>query len=221
MLDWSNIDPSWQPFFDAEQNRLNTIAEAIPVAPGASRGIAPAPANIFRAFRMPLETIRVLIVGQDPYPTPGHAIGLAFATSRETNPLPRSLKNIMLERHADLGIPVSNNGDLGAWQEQGVMLLNRVLTVSVGEAGSHRGLGWEGFTEAAIKYLVRHGKPGVAILWGNDAARLEPMLGETLVIKSAHPSPLSANRGFFGSRPFSRANEFLERVSQEPIDWRN
>ena len=221
MIDWSNIDPSWHNFFESEEPRLKAIAKALSVARGASKGISPEPANIFRAFQMPLEKTRVLIVGQDPYPTSGHAVGLAFGTSNETRPLPRSLNNIFLERKSDLGIPVSVNGELAAWQAQGVMLLNRVLTVSVGESGSHRGLGWEEFTEAAIKHLVSHGKPGVAILWGKDAATLEPILEKTPIIKSAHPSPLSANRGFFGSKPFSRANEILERAGQKPIDWLN
>lgn len=182
-------------------------------------GYLPAAENVLRAFQRPMADVRVLIIGQDPYPTPGHAIGLSFAAERGVRPLPRSLMNIYRERESDLGIPSAPHGDLTAWSEQGVLLLNRVLTVRPGEPGSHRGWGWEAVTECAIRALAARDAPLVAILWGKDAANLQPMLGDTPVITSAHPSPLSARRGFFGSRPFSRANELLALQGSPPIDW--
>lgn len=179
----------------------------------------PAREKVLRAFSYPLHDVRVLIVGQDPYPTPGHAIGLSFAVERQVRPLPRSLQNIYRERRDDLGVPPSVHGDLSAWAERGVMLLNRVLTVRPGEPGSHRGRGWEQVTDAAIRALAARGQPLVAILWGREAQSLAPLLGDVPVIASAHPSPLSASRGFFGSRPFSRANAVLESLGASPIDW--
>lgn len=181
--------------------------------------ILPAEERIFAAFRTPLSRVRVLIVGQDPYPTPGHPIGLSFAVDRDVSPLPRSLQNISRELVDDLGVAPLPHGDLGAWADAGVLLLNRVLTVRAGDAGAHRGRGWESVTEHAIRALVARGGPLVAILWGNDAQKLAPMLAGVPVIASAHPSPLSARRGFFGSRPFSRANEALIAQGAEPIDW--
>ena len=175
--------------------------------------------RILRAFQRPLADVRVLIVGQDPYPTPGHPIGLSFAVDREVRPLPRSLGNIYAELAADLGVAPPAHGDLSAWTAHGVMLLNRVLTVRPGEPGSHRGRGWEQVTDHAIRTLVTRGTPLVAILWGRDAQQLRPLLGDTPVIESAHPSPLSARRGFFGSRPFSRANDRLIAQGGRPVDW--
>jgi uracil-DNA glycosylase len=188
----------------------------------AGRGYLPAGANVLRAFTHQFEAVRVLIVGQDPYPTPGHAVGLSFSVAPATRPLPRSLQNIYQEYCADLGLPLPSSGDLSPWAAQGVLLLNRVLTVAPGNPGSHRGKGWEAVTEQAIRALVeRDGAPLVAILWGRDAASLSPMLGEEIPqITSAHPSPMSADRGFFGSRPFSRANELLAELGGDPIDWR-
>ena len=184
------------------------------------RGYLPAGEHVLRAFTRPLSAVRVLIVGQDPYPTPGHPIGLSFAVDRHVRPLPRSLGNIYAELSSDLGIPPASHGDLSAWTDQGVMLLNRVLTVAPGEAGSHRGWGWERVTAHAISTLVARSEPLVAVLWGKDAASLVPMLGETPRVESAHPSPLSARRGFFGSRPFSRVNALLEAQGAAPVDWR-
>jgi uracil-DNA glycosylase len=159
-------------------------------------------------------------VGQDPYPTPGHPIGLSFAVAPDVRPLPRSLQNIYRELVDDLGVARPTSGDLTPWTERGVMLLNRVLTVQAGNPGSHRGKGWEAFTECAIRGLVdRPDAPLVAILWGRDAQSLQPMLEDTPFIASAHPSPMSADRGFFGSRPFSRANELLEELGDDPVDW--
>ena len=179
----------------------------------------PAGANVLRAFTRPFEDVRVLIVGQDPYPTPGHAIGLSFAVDRSVRPVPRSLQNIYKELHADLGIDTPSHGDLSAWADQGVMLLNRVLTVKPGASGSHRGKGWEAITATAIHALAERGGALVAILWGRDAISLEPMLGSVPVVKSVHPSPLSASGGFFGSKPFSRANALLVQQGAAPVDW--
>lgn len=174
---------------------------------------------MLRAFTYPLADVRVLIVGQDPYPTPGHPIGLSFAVDRAVRPVPRSLQNIYRELRDDLGIPTPDHGDLTSWAEHGVMLLNRVLTVTPGKSGSHRGKGWEAVTELAIRALVARGGPLVAILWGRDAQNLEPLLGSTPVIKSVHPSPLSASGGFFGSKPFSRANAALAAQGADQVDW--
>lgn len=179
----------------------------------------PAGDNIFHAFRRPLADVRVLLVGQDPYPTPGHPIGLSFAVEKHVWPLPRSLVNIYLELRDDLGIIPPRHGDLSGWADQGVMLLNRVLTVRPGEPASHRGRGWEEITERAIAALVARGGPCVAILWGRDARSLKPMLGQIPCIESAHPSPLSAHRGFLGSRPFSRVNQLLAEQGAPPVDW--
>ena len=180
----------------------------------------PVGANVLRAFTFPFDKVRVLIVGQDPYPTPGHAVGLSFSVGADVHPLPRSLANIYTEYQQDLGYPPPTNGDLTPWSEHGVMLLNRVLTVRPGTPASHRGKGWEAVTECAIRALVARNQPLVAVLWGRDAATLKPMLGDTKTIESAHPSPLSASRGFFGSRPFSRANDLLRQMGAEPVEWR-
>ena len=182
----------------------------------------PAGPNVLRAFTYPFDQVRVLIVGQDPYPTPGHAVGLSFSVAPDVRPLPRSLDNIFTEYGKDLGHPPPATGDLTPWAERGVMLLNRVLTVRPGNPASHRGKGWEAVTECAIRALVAREQPLVAVLWGRDAATLKPMLdgGHCTSIESVHPSPLSASRGFFGSRPFSRANELLEKMGADPIDWR-
>ncbi len=185
----------------------------------AGRQYLPAGDRVLRAFSRPMADVRVLIVGQDPYPTPGHPVGLAFAVDPAVRPLPKSLVNIYRELQADLGVEPCPHGDLSGWFDQGVLLLNRVLTVRPGAAGSHRGKGWEAITSRAIEALVERGGPLVAILWGRDAQSLTPMLGEVPVIASPHPSPLSANAGFFGSRPFSRANALLVRQGAQPIDW--
>jgi uracil-DNA glycosylase len=181
---------------------------------------APIPQRVMRAFQNPMDEVKVLIVGQDPYPTPGHAVGLAFAVERGVDPLPRSLQNMMTELRDDLGKTVSNSGDLSRWLPEGVMLLNRHLTVPVGDAGGHLALGWSHFTDKAVAALAdRLGEKLVVILWGKEAQSLEPLLGSAQIIKSAHPSPLSAKRGFFGSKPFSKANAALRKVGRLPIDW--
>ncbi|MFJ6531808.1 uracil-DNA glycosylase [Microbacterium sp. NPDC091662] len=214
------IDAGWAEALAPVQDTITSLGKRLREEQEAGRGYLPAGPNVLRAFQRPLSDVRVLITGQDPYPTPGHPIGLSFAVDRDVRPLPRSLSNIYKERESDLGIPPAPHGDLTAWSDQGVLLLNRVLTVRPGEAASHRGWGWEEVTELAIRALVAREQPLVAVLWGKDAAGLQPLLGETPVISSAHPSPLSARRGFFGSRPFSRANALLEERGAEPVDWR-
>ncbi len=186
----------------------------------AGRRFLPAGEDVFAALRMPLDDVRVLIVGQDPYPTPGHPIGLCFASAPEVSPLPKSLANIFREYVDDLGLPAPATGDLTPWVDRGVCLLNRVLTVRPGSPASHRGRGWEPITEAVIDAVVARDRPLVAILWGRDARDLAPRLGTTPRIESVHPSPLSASRGFFGSRPFSRANAALLDQGSVPVDWR-
>ncbi len=160
----------------------------------------------------------MLVVGQDPYPTPGHPMGLSFSVQPHVRPVPRSLQNIFAELADDVGAPTPANGDLSAWSDQGVMLLNRVLTVRPGEPGSHRGQGWEAVTEAAIRALVARDAPLVAIL-GPRRRDPAPDARRHPVVASAHPSPLSARRGFFGSRPFSRVNELLVAQGADPVDW--
>jgi uracil-DNA glycosylase len=214
------IDPGWAAALQPVAGRIADMGAFLRAELAAGRSYLPAGPNILRAFTAPLDRARVLVVGQDPYPTPGHPIGLSFAVDRAVRPLPRSLVNIYRELRTDLGLEPPVHGDLSAWTDQGVVLLNRVLSVSPGSPGSHRGRGWEAVTDAAIAALVARGGPLVAVLWGRDAQSLRPLLGDVPVIASPHPSPLSADRGFFGSRPFSRANELLERQGGDPIDWR-
>jgi uracil-DNA glycosylase len=214
------VHPTWVPVLEPERETLSAIGEFLREESAAGRTWFPAGMNILRAFTRPLPDVRVLIVGQDPYPTPGHAVGLSFSVASDVRPIPRSLQNIYKELESDLGIPRPSHGDLSPWADQGVLLLNRVLTVRSGEPGSHRGIGWERITDAAIAGLVaRDDEPLVAILWGKDAQALEPALPDVPLIMSAHPSPMSADRGFFGSKPFSRANEYLEDLGGEPVDW--
>jgi uracil-DNA glycosylase len=214
------IDPGWAEALAPVAGTIAELGDFLRAETAAGRRYLPEGVNVLRAFRQPLADVRVLIVGQDPYPTPGHPIGLSFAVERDVRPIPRSLVNIYRELNDDLGIPPAAHGDLTAWSQHGVMLLNRVLTVQAGASGSHRGKGWEAVTETAIRALVARGGPLVAILWGRDAASLAPLLGDTPVIRSAHPSPLSAHNGFFGSRPFSRVNELLVAQGAAAVDWR-
>nr|WP_265522672.1 uracil-DNA glycosylase [Oerskovia sp. JB1-3-2] len=210
----------WAEALTPVEGVLRTTGDFLRAEVRAGREYLPAPDDVLRAFARPLAQVRVLVVGQDPYPTPGHPMGLSFSVQPHVRPVPRSLQNIFAELGTDVGAPTPANGDLSAWSDQGVMLLNRVLTVRPGESGSHRGHGWEEITEAAIRALVARDAPLVAILWGRDAGTLRPLLGDTPVVASAHPSPLSARRGFFGSRPFSRVNELLVAQGAEPVDWR-
>ncbi|HWS49823.1 MAG TPA: uracil-DNA glycosylase [Microbacterium sp.] len=215
-----SIDAGWADALAPVQGVIAELGDRLRAEQAEGRGYLPDGRHVLRAFQRPLDRVRVLIAGQDPYPTPGHAIGLSFAVERHVRPLPRSLTNIYKERESDLGIPPAPHGDLTAWSDQGVLLLNRVLTVRPGAPASHRGWGWEQVTELAIRTLVAREQPLVAVLWGRDAANLQPMLGSTPVVASAHPSPLSASRGFFGSRPFSRVNALLETAGVAPVDWR-
>lgn len=214
------VHPSWADVLAPAQETVAALGEFLRAELAAGRGYLPAGERVLRAFERPLEEVRVLVVGQDPYPTPGHAVGLSFSVAPDVTPLPRSLDNIYRELVDDLGVPRPSTGDLSPWVEQGVMLLNRVLTVSPGAPASHRGRGWEQVTELAIDALARRGGPLVAILWGRDARSLAPRLSDVPCVESAHPSPLSAARGFFGSRPFSRTDELLVRQGSDPIDWR-
>lgn len=213
------IDPGWARALAPVAGDLGRLGEFLASERAAGHTVLPAPEHLLRAFRQPFDAVRVLIVGQDPYPTPGHAIGLAFAANAAVRPLPRSLGNIYTELEADLGLARPQHGDLSAWADQGVLLLNRVLSVRAGAAGSHRGHGWEAVTDQAIRALVERRHPLVAILWGKDAGTLRPLLGDTPVLESAHPSPLSARRGFFGSRPFSGANRLLLEQGTVPVEW--
>ncbi|WP_396642941.1 uracil-DNA glycosylase [Microbacterium sp.] len=214
------IDAGWADALEPVAADIAALGERLRAEVAAGRGYLPAGDRVLRAFQRPLDDVKVLIVGQDPYPTPGHPIGLSFAVERDVRPLPRSLANIYKELDSDLGIPPAPHGDLSAWADQGIMLLNRVLTVAPGASGSHRGWGWEKVTELAIRTLAARDRPLVAILWGRDAANLRPLLGATPIIESPHPSPLSASRGFFGSKPFSLANQMLEKAGATAVDWR-
>lgn len=213
------VDPGWARALAPVEHRITALGDFLRAEVAAGRGYLPAGPQVLRAFTQPLDAVRVLVVGQDPYPTPGHPIGLSFSVAPDVRPLPRSLQNIFSELVADLGVPRPSNGDLTPWTERGVLLLNRVLTVRPGESAAHRGKGWEEVTDAAIAALVARGGPLVAILWGRDAQTLRPLLGSVPRIESAHPSPMSADRGFFGSRPFSRANALLAEQGAGPIDW--
>ncbi|WP_220793550.1 uracil-DNA glycosylase [Nocardioides stalactiti] len=212
----------WAAALAPVEDRITAMGRFLREEIAAGRDYRPAGDRVFRAFRRPLGEVKVLIVGQDPYPNPDHPVGLSFAVERGVWPLPPSLVNIYTEYRDDLGVVPPRHGDLTAWSEQGVMLLNRALTVQPGNANSHRGKGWEEITAHAIQVLrerAEGGAPLVAVLWGAQAQSLQPMLGPIPVIASPHPSPLSAYRGFFGSRPFSRVNELLVERGGEPVDW--
>ena len=214
------VGPGWPEALAPVAGRLEALGAFLRSEQAAGRRFLPAGNRILAAFQQPLDGVKVLLVGQDPYPTPGHAIGLCFSVAPDVHPLPKSLQNIFSEYRDDLGYPAPATGDLSPWAGQGVMLLNRVLTVRPGAPGSHRNIGWEQVTEQAIQALVARDRPLVAILWGADARRLRPMLGAARAVESPHPSPMSADRGFFGSRPFSRANALLAAQGAEPVDWR-
>ena len=218
---WPDIDSSWHAVLEPVYDQLHQLIEQLQARRDAGERIEPQPENVLRVFRMPFEQVKVLVVGQDPYPTPGHAVGLSFALDPSVRPLARSLTNIFQERRDDLGIKPAVSGDLSAWEAQGVFLLNRVLTVTAHEAGSHRKIGWEPITEAVVRALATRDAPLVALLWGGQARTLDPLFTapNTLVVESAHPSPLSARRGFFGSKPFSRTNTFLNSHGLASIDW--
>ncbi|MBC3178640.1 uracil-DNA glycosylase [Corynebacterium lujinxingii] len=208
------VHESWQEPLAGVEDQIHAMGDFL----RGEDAYLPRGNDILRAFADPFEDVRVLILGQDPYPTPGHPMGLAFSTQPGVA-APRSLVNIYRELHDDLGVPPRSDGDLSNWSKQGILLLNRVLTVRPGKPASHRGKGWEAVTQAAIEALVARDTPLVALLWGRDAQTAAKFLGSTPRIESPHPSPLSASRGFFGSRPFSRANEALEAQGAKPVDW--
>jgi uracil-DNA glycosylase len=216
------VETGWAKALAPVEGQIAAMGEFLRGEIAQRRTYLPAGPNILRAFQQPLADVRVLIVGQDPYPTPGHAVGLSFSVAPDVRPLPGSLVNIFQEYQQDLGLPAPATGDLTPWTRRGVLLLNRVLTTAPRKPGAHRGAGWEAVTDQAIRALVERGPgvPLVAILWGRDARNLKPLLGQVPCIESAHPSPMSADRGFFGSRPFSRANDLLARQGADPVDWR-
>jgi uracil-DNA glycosylase len=213
------VEAGWAEALAPVADQIRAMGDFLRAEIAAGRRYLPAGENVLRAFSQPFADVRVLVVGQDPYPTPGHPIGLCFAVERHVRPLPGSLRNIYRELHADVGVVPPEHGDLSDWTSAGVLLLNRCLTVQPRAAGSHRNKGWEAVTDQAIRALVARGAPLVAVLWGRDAQTLRPLLGKTPVVASAHPSPLSASSGFFGSRPFSRVNELLVAQGAEPVDW--
>ncbi len=214
------VDHGWAEALAPVAPRIRAMGDYLRQEVAAGRPFLPDGDRVFAAFARPFAEVRVLLVGQDPYPTPGHAIGLSFAVAPDVRPLPRSLSNIFRELADDLGVAAPSSGDLTPWADQGVLLLNRCLTVRPGVPASHRGKGWEDVTDRAIDALVARGGPLVALLWGRDARSLEPRLGAVPVVASAHPSPMSADRGFFGSRPFSRVNELLVAQGAQAVDWR-
>jgi len=214
------MDAGWADVLAPVADDIARMGEWLRAEVAAGRPYLPEGDRVLRAFQQPLADVRVLIVGQDPYPTPGHPVGLSFAVEPDVRPVPRSLVNIHRELREDLGIATPDHGDLTAWTRSGVLLLNRVLTVRPGAPASHRGKGWEAVTECAIRGLAARGGPLVAILWGKDAGSLAPLLAPVPSILSVHPSPLSASRGFFGSRPFSRADALLAEQGADPVDWR-
>ncbi|MBF4608458.1 uracil-DNA glycosylase [Curtobacterium sp. VKM Ac-1393] len=213
------VDPGWATALAPVEADVHRMGAWLRDETASGRPYLPAGADVLRAFTTPFDAVKVLVVGQDPYPTPGNPIGLSFAVDPAVRPVPRSLANIYKELAADVGVTPPAHGDLRAWSDQGVLLLNRVLTVRAGDAGSHRGKGWEAVTDQAVRALVARATPLVAVLWGAQAASVRPLLGDTPVVASAHPSPLSASRGFFGSRPFSQVNALLQEQGAAPVDW--
>lgn len=215
-----DIHQSWVEPLQSVQPVLLEIQSRLTRDLNQAKTFFPKPHIVMRAFTIPFDEVKVVILGQDPYPTPGDAVGLSFSVSPEQSQLPRSLRNIFTELQKDIGCPQPSNGDLTPWFEQGVLLLNRVLTVESGKAGSHRGIGWEKVTAQVLSALnKREQKSLVAVLWGNDAISAKQYLDRAVVLESVHPSPLSASRGFFGSRPFSKVNIALEQLGQTPINW--
>lgn len=219
LVDKGLVAADWARALMPVEEQIGRMGDFLREEVRTGRSYLPQGDQIMRAFQRPLDEVKVLIVGQDPYPTPGHPIGLSFAVAPDVRPIPRSLANMYAELETDLGLQRAPHGDLSAWADQGVMLLNRVLTVRPGEPASHRGRGWEEVTECAITALVRRDSPLVVILWGRDAQSLKTKLGSVPWVESAHPSPLSARRGFFGSKPFSRANRMLQEQGAKPVDW--
>jgi len=213
----SAVHPSWQPFIETQMPKLEQIISKVNQL-SVETNILPPPSQVFRCLSIALSDVKVVIVGQDPYPNSQHACGLAFAVGESSVALPKSLKNIQIELCCDLGCAITEHLDLVDWHMQGVMLLNRVLTINEGASNSHGNIGWEDFTVELLKYIDAN-RQVVAILWGNSAQEVEKDLPNARIVKSAHPSPLSAYRGFFGIKPFSETNKHLSELGQTPIDW--
>lgn len=214
------VDAGWAKALEPVSGQIAAMGDFLRAEVAQGRTYLPAGEHVLRAFQQPFEDVRVLVLGQDPYPTPGHAVGLSFSVAPEVRPVPGSLENIFRELHHDLDLPRPSTGDLTPWTRQGVLLLNRALTTAPRKPAAHRGKGWEQVTEQAIRALAQRGTPLVAVLWGRDARNLRPLLGDVPAVESSHPSPMSADRGFLGSRPFSRVNDLLARQGAEPVDWR-
>lgn len=213
------MDEGWAKALEPVASNIASMGDFLRAEIAAGRSYLPAGENVLRAFKQPFDDVRVLIVGQDPYPTPGHAVGLSFSVAPDVKPIPGSLRNIYTELMDDMGVPKPSNGDLTPWTEQGVLLLNRALTTVPRNPNGHKGKGWEPITERAIQALAERGGPLVAILWGSNARSLKPLLGAVPCVESVHPSPMSARTGFFGSKPFSKANAHLVAQGAEPINW--
>lgn len=216
------FDESWRGFLEEEFSKayFQKLADFLHEE-YEKKTIFPDKGSVFRAFLTDLNKIKVVILGQDPYHTPGVADGLAFSVKKGGKYIAPSLLNIYKEIDADMGEHMNPDGDLSNWQEQGVLLLNNVLTVEAHKAGSHRGKGWEIFSKNCVEYLNRNRENLVFILWGRDARSKKVLIDQErhLVLESAHPSPLSAHNGFFGSRPFSKTNEYLKSKGLEEIKW--
>ncbi|MCP2093906.1 MULTISPECIES: uracil-DNA glycosylase [Actinosynnema] len=214
------VEEGWARALAPVADQISKMGDFLRDEVAAGRTYLPAGENVLRAFKQPFDGVRVLIVGQDPYPTPGHAVGLSFSVAPETRPIPKSLQNIFAELGTDLGHPLPSNGDLTPWTEQGVLLLNRVLTVRPRNSNSHQNKGWEKVTEQAVRALAARGVPLVGLLWGRNARNLRPLLEPYPCVEGVHPSPMSAAGGFFGSKPFSKVNALLEQQGAEPVDWK-
>jgi uracil-DNA glycosylase len=217
------LPDSWQTWLGAEFEKpyMQSLRDFLSAEKSAHKVIYPHSSDWFRAFELtPLDQVKVVILGQDPYHGPNQAHGLCFSVHPDV-PVPPSLVNIYKELAADLGVEPVNHGNLAYWARQGVLLLNTSLTVERGNAGSHRGKGWETFTDRAIATVNEHAKPSVFLLWGSPARKKEALVDTSrhLVLESPHPSPLSAHRGFFGNHHFSQANAFLEQQGRSPVDW--
>lgn len=214
------VGPGWDLALEPVADELAAISQRLKDEVAQGHKFLPKGDQIFAALQMPFDQVKVLIVGQDPYPTPGHPIGLCFAVDPSVRPFPKSLQNIFKEYCDDLGYPMPSTGDLTPWVNEGVMLLNRSLTVRPGQPNSHKQLGWSVITDQIIAALGMRSQPLVALLWGNDAKSAKIHLPDATIIESVHPSPLSASKGFFGSRPFSRANDALTATGTTPVNWR-
>lgn len=211
------VPPAWRELLQPHQHTINQIGTELQRRADSGERILPDKKNVFRALELEPESVKVVLVGQDPYPNAADAIGLSFAVTPRTSGLPGSLMNIQKEILTDIGSTTTADGDLSRWSKQGVMLLNRVLTVSAGKSGSHTKLGWQDVTESIIKHCAKLGAVGV--LWGNQARELAHLFDLDSLVEGVHPSPLSAHRGFLGSKPFSRINEIVSSKGLKKITW--